>query len=115
MNNHYPRRLYLNGEVIAGDLHATNSVVVADPDAEAKARSDGYCVAYEKPDSGGNGRSSASALLQPINDGAASVTADPIADDVDDIEALRTAAAAKGIRVDRRWKEDRLRAEIEAA
>lgn len=43
----YPRRLYLNGEVIPGDLHATNSVVVNSEEEEAAQRALGYRKAYE--------------------------------------------------------------------
>lgn len=53
----YPRRLYLNGEVIPGDLHAINSVVVEDAEAEEDARSKGYRKAWEPAPIGGNGGS----------------------------------------------------------
>jgi hypothetical protein len=77
----YPRRLYLNGEVIEGDLHATNSVVVENEAEEAEARSKGYAKAYES--TGGNGGSQVPSTPEPFpftqdQDAVVSVSADPI-------------------------------------
>lgn len=109
----YPRRLYLHGEVIPGDLHATNSVVVGDEQQEAEARANGYAKAWEvieKKDIGGNGGSPAEAvrLSAPHQDDVAVVSAGPTLDE------LREQAKALGIKVDRRWKEARLQEEIES-
>ncbi len=43
----YPRRLYLRGEVLEGDPHATNSVVVQNAAQEGEARAKGYRTAWE--------------------------------------------------------------------
>ncbi len=82
----YPRRLYLRGLVIPGDLHATNSVVVEDAEAEEAAREKGYRKAYEEADlpTGGNVGSEAPALhpsdVAPTEDqgGVAAASADPL-------------------------------------
>lgn len=84
----YPRRLYLNGEVIEDDLHATNSVVVNSEQEEADARAEGYATAYES--AGGNGGSQSPSTPEvsvsfPQDQGAtAGASADPIAEDVDE-------------------------------
>lgn len=43
----YPRRLYLNGQVLEDDPHASNSVVVQDAAQESAARAKGYRKAWE--------------------------------------------------------------------
>lgn len=104
----YPRRLYLRGEVISGDLHATNSVVVGSVAEEASARAHGYLKAYET--SGGNDGSHQNSVpgipSGQDQDGVAPISADPSLDD------LRAKAESRGIKVDRRWKEARLLEEI---
>ena len=96
MTQDYPCRLYLRGEVIPGDLHATNSVIVRDAEAEEDAREKGYRKAYEvepAPVTGGNGgsptaspppdaaTSDVSGTFHPIQGGAAATSADPPAED----------------------------------
>lgn len=112
---HYPKRLYLNGQVIPGDLHATNSVIVRDGDAEIEARKIGYRGAYEVIEEpiGGNDGSAVPVHVASTQDqgGVAAASADP----VDELDALRKQAESLGIDVDRRWGEKRLRAEIAKA
>ena len=55
--SNYPKRLYLKGEVIPGDLHAANSLIVDGPEAEDDARAKGYRIAWEAAEFGGNGGS----------------------------------------------------------
>jgi hypothetical protein len=107
----YPRRLYLNGEVIDGDLHATNSVVVQDEAGEAAARANGYRKAYEPESISGNGSSSAPAVSDSFtqDQGAvAGASADPI-------EALRAEVEALGLKPHHKAGEKKLREMIAAA
>lgn len=117
----YPKRLYLNGEVI--DAEASNSVVVQDAAQEASARESGYRSAY---DIGGNGGSPsgseqalssapdlpAPGLLPQAQDGAAPVSA---GQSIRGIDVLRAAAEELGVRVDRRWGAQRIHEEIAKA
>ncbi len=102
----YPRRLYLNGEVLADDPHATNSVVVANATGEAEARAKGYRKAYEADDSpGGNGGSQSGVVpfpptsesLPQTQGGAAPASADPVLPD--DVDFLRAEAKRLGLKV----------------
>lgn len=107
----YPRRLYMGGQVIPGDLHARNSVVVQNEAEEAAARLKGYRKPHEPEPTGGHGDSSPpgfdSFRQEPSGD-ERPAAADPLYD----IAALRARAAALGLKVDGRWKEARLRDEI---
>lgn len=113
----YPRRLYLNGEVLPNDPHATNSVVVNSAEEEAQARSNGYLKAYEIGSNGGSPIASEQALpsapdatargvLPCAQGGAAPTSATSSVDD------LRAQLEAAGVKVDGRWKESRLIEEL---
>lgn len=112
----YPRRLYLNGEVIPGDLHATNSVVVNSEDEELEARGKGYRKAYEpiekEESNGGDGGSDQSTPDEVAQDqgAVAGASAGP-----DDVEALRAQAKALGVKVHHKAGADKIREAIAQA
>jgi hypothetical protein len=117
----YPRRLYLNGEVIAGDLHATNSVIVSSEAEEAAARAEGYRIAWEKSSSaaegqsGGNGDSSPPVTSdgdQGAVAGASAALDEPEAAEASEEDKLHALLTAAGVRVDKRWGLGRLRDEV---
>jgi hypothetical protein len=91
MTQHYPRRLYLGGQVI--DAEATNSVVVADAAAEADARARGYRGAWE-PDNGANGCSPAAPVSLP--EPQVEVATDCAT--TDDLETLRKRVIDRGLK-----------------
>lgn len=115
----FPRRLYLNGEVIEGDPHAANSVVVQDEDGEALARANGYRNAFDvgarkaeaNDSTGGNGDGSPPVGSSQEPSGVAPAAADPI----DDVDALREQAKAKGVKVHHKAGAETIRKAIAAA
>jgi hypothetical protein len=113
----YPRRLYLHGEVLPNDPHATNSVVVNGEEEEVAARARGYRKAYEIGSNGGSPSESEPALSSAPDEpahgslprdqgGAAPASATPSVDE------LRAQLEAAGVKVDGRWKEARLLEEL---
>lgn len=130
----YPHRLYMGGLVIPGDLHATNSVVVEDAEAEEAAREKGYRKAYEPaPEVSGNGGSSTLPALPGDQGGAAPASAGPVHDeppefvdaepdadgdgipDADDPDALRAEAVRLGLKPHHKAGVAKLREMIAAA
>ena len=119
----YPRRLYLYGEVIPDDLHATNSVVVESAEEESAARARGYGFAWERgiprPADGkiecGNGGSDESApVLHPLppDQGIVAVASASIPDEID---SLRCLARSLGLNPHHRTGPTKLREMIAAA
>jgi hypothetical protein len=116
----YPRRLYLHGEVLPNDPHATNSVVVSGEEEEAAARAKGYRKAYEIGSNGGSPSESEQALSSapdepahsslPCDQGGAAPASATLS-----VEDLRAQLEAAGVKVDGRWKEARLLDELSKA
>lgn len=89
----YPKMLYKGGDI------AAETLIVDGPAAEKDAEKEGFIRLWA---------GAIKAPRKPWEDAPAEVAQEA------DIESLRAEAEAKGVKVDRRWKEDRLRAEIEA-